>query len=271
MTWYKFGIAIAAAAGLAAQPPAFEVASVKPSGPKSVRGSEGGPGTTDPGRYRFTRASLKDLIAIAYHVDYFQILSRSPLDNDSFDVAVTVPPGSTRDQFRAMMRNLLAARFHLEAHTESREFPAWELTVLEGGPKFHPRPPGAPPPAKPAGEGWPDLPPDRPGMSAWNSIVGAYQITRLRIQSEPIRSLADALHQLGEPVIDKTGLEGEYDLALEFTLPMPGASIDAASEPPVVPDLFTALERHLGLRLVHKKLPFDVVVVESFSRQPTEN
>lgn len=71
------------------------MASVKRSGPSSIRGSRGGPGTADPGRYAFGSATLLDLIAIAYDVEYFQVRSASPLDRDRYDVVAIVPAGAT--------------------------------------------------------------------------------------------------------------------------------------------------------------------------------
>jgi uncharacterized protein (TIGR03435 family) len=69
----------------------FEVASIKPSGPQSVRGSAGGPGSKDPVLYRFGVTSLLDLIATAWGVDYFQVLSPTPLDRQNFDLVAKVP------------------------------------------------------------------------------------------------------------------------------------------------------------------------------------
>ena len=70
------------------------------------------------------------------------------------------------------------------------------------------------------------------------------------------------------PIVDKTGLTGNYSFTLEYTKDSPGSSPDS---PPPAPALPTALQQQLGLHLVSKKLPFDVVVVESFTRTPTEN
>lgn len=136
------GIVLAAAAttvGLAQpQPggpatPVFEVASIKPSGPHSIRGSEGGPGSSDPGLYRFGLATLVDLIAIAYDVRFFQISSPAPLDRQNFDLVAKIPDGATKQQFHAMLQNLLAERFHLSLHIQSKEFPAYELVVAKTG------------------------------------------------------------------------------------------------------------------------------------------
>jgi uncharacterized protein (TIGR03435 family) len=115
---------------------AFEVASIKPSGPHSIRGSEGGPGSSDPGLYRFGLASLLDLIMVAYHVRVFQVSSATPLDRENFDLIAKIPEGATRQQFRTMLQNFLAERFHLKLHIQSKEFPAYELVVAKTGPKL---------------------------------------------------------------------------------------------------------------------------------------
>src|SRR4051794_15894961 len=89
---------------------AFEVASVRPSGRDTESVEEGGPGSSDPGRYRYTGATLEDLIVTAYHVEYFQVASKTALDRDRFDLIAKVPAGATRQQFRLMLQNLLTER-----------------------------------------------------------------------------------------------------------------------------------------------------------------
>jgi hypothetical protein len=132
MSWKRLSALLTVAAGLAyaqdgsAPQAAFEVASVKVSGTQSKRDSGGGPGTSDPGQCHFNSATMQDLIAVAFHARYFQIVSKMALDRDRYDVVAKVPAGSTRDQFRAMMQNLLAERFHLKLHQESRELLAWD-------------------------------------------------------------------------------------------------------------------------------------------------
>jgi uncharacterized protein (TIGR03435 family) len=255
--------------------PQFEVASVKGSGPQSKRGSAGGPGTSDPGQYSFHQATFLDLIATAYHVDYFQISGKVPLDRDRFDVTAKVPEGATRDQFRGMMRTLLAERFHLQAHMESREFPAWELIIAKGGPKlressvpagaeaFNERP-------QIGGDGFPVLPSDRPGYAARFSVADGFIIGRIAAQQQPVSILARGGYG-GDtpPIVDKTGLTGKYDFRLEFSRDLPGARSEASVPP--VPDLMAAIQQQLGLQFVPRKLSFDVVVVDSIDRTPVEN
>jgi uncharacterized protein (TIGR03435 family) len=245
----------------------FEVTSIRPSGPKSVRGSDGGPGDKDPTRYIFGRASLIDLILVAYHVEPFQVASKAPLDRDEFDLAARVPADATRDEFRVMLRNLLGDRFHVKIHIESRQFPAFEMVVVKGGAKL-----GTRSAARVASQSdFPELTPGKPGLISLNSMSRGYQITRMRAQQQPLSRLAQFL-RIAEPrpVVDQTGLTGNYDFVLEFSRELPN-STDSPEEAPSVPDLNTALLEQLGLQLVAKKLPFDVVVVESFDRLPTEN
>ncbi len=269
----------AAALGYAEQEtpqPAFEVASVKVSGQQSKRGSSGGPGTSDPGQYTFRMATLQDLIAVAYHVDYFQIISKSSLDNNRFDVVAKVPAGATRDEFRKMMQNLLAERFHLRVHRESREFPAWEMTVAKSGLKLEESQvigEAEPMSARPnvGDDGFPILAPNQPGHAARFTIVDGFMVGRMVAQRQPVSVLTCCFGvQDDPPIVDKTGLTGKYDFKLEFSRDIPGAPANEAKVP-TVPDLFTAVEHQLGLHFTPKKLPFDVVVVESFDRLPVEN
>ena len=260
--------------GAASAPVAFEVASVKPSGPQSKRGSDGGPGSKDPTRYSFGLASLLDLISTAYHVDYFQVSSPAPLDRQRFDLVAKVPEGATKQQFRVMLQNLLAERFDLKVHLETREFNAYEMVVAKTGLKLKEAVPGettAPPeaPASPGDIGWPKLAPNVSRIVAQNSLSGGYNLVRLKAQMEPLSILANFPLTLDNvPVVDKTGLTGKYSFTLEYTTEIPGGNPDA---PPVAPTVFTAVQQQLGLQLVPKKLPFGVVVVESFNKLPTEN
>ena len=278
----QVGIVLAATAALAqSQPgsaaPAFEVASIKLSSPQSTRGSAGGPGSSDPSRYSYNSATLMDLIAIGYHVKYFQISSKVPLDQNRFDFVAKLPPATTRQQFRMMLQNLLTERFHLKEHVESREFSAYELTVAKTGLKLKEAVGGtfaSPQPARQlsADDGFPELPPNRPGMIARHSVSGGYMLTRLRAQQQTISALAEILPSPDEgPIVDKTGLTGKYDFTLEFTRDLPNAEPDSRTEPAGAPDLFSAIQQQLGLQLVRKKIPFDVVVVESIDKRPTEN
>src|SRR6266545_4405126 len=115
----------------------FEVATVKPAVPPTpngrgmvfFRGPSGGPGTKDPGRIDYPNMSLKNLLMNAYDVKNFQITGPSWLDTERFDITATLPPQTTKEQFHVMLQNLLAERFKLAVHRETKELPSYTLTV----------------------------------------------------------------------------------------------------------------------------------------------
>jgi uncharacterized protein (TIGR03435 family) len=259
--------------------PMFEVASVKPSGEHSIRDSGGGPGSSDPGQYHFNSSTLQDLIAIAYNVEYFQISSKAPLDRQRFDLVAKLAEGATKQQFRLMMQSLLAERFHLKLHIQSKEFLAYELVVAEGGPKFKetvvenaPSPEGAARPRTTRDDCFPDVPPNRPVLQANNYMRAGFLQVCLKSQQEPISVLARMLRSPDDlPMVDKTGLTGKYDFTLEYTKELRNVSPGGEAQPPSAPSLFLALQQQLGLQLVEKKIPFDVLIIDSVDKLPTEN
>jgi uncharacterized protein (TIGR03435 family) len=259
---------------------AFEVASVKPSGPQSVRGSDGGPGTHDPERFTFSRADLRDLIFNAYlttRVDDYQQQISGPgwIDTEEYDVAVKIPPRTTKQQFQQMLQNLLAERFKLVVHHDTRVFSVYELVAAKSGPKLKESvdtPDAvAPPDGAPAvdRDGFPVLPAG-PGMV---NRFGPGPFSHWTARQQSIAALADALsspNAAGRRVVDKTGLTGKYDFTLYYEMRFAGMPGAAADNKPA-PILLDAVEQQLGLRLVEGKAPFDVVVVDHAEKVPTEN
>ena len=254
--------AFATAALLGAQPAPdfsqFEVASIRLSGPQSVRNSDGGPGHPDPTHYVYTRAHLLDLIAVAWDLQYFRI-SGSALERDEFDLEVREPPGATKEQFRQMMQNFLSERFHLKSHPEKKEYPVYALGVAKGGSKINPTLPAV------VGPGFPPISRNEPGVAATMSPQG---INLIAVQ-QPISILARLLRTDRPLVLDETGLTGNYSFTLWYadptTLAGPGVN------PGEAPDLFTAVREQLGLELIAKKELLDGLVVDSVDRLPTEN
>jgi uncharacterized protein (TIGR03435 family) len=245
-----------------AQTPTFEVASVKRSGPASVRNFEGGPGTRDPGQITCTKASMNDLLAHAYGVEFFQISGPAwfSSETETYDLHAKVPPGTTKEQSKLMMQNLLAERFHLSLHHVSKEFPAYQIVVAKSGVKFNEAASGSIQPK----EGFPELPPGRAAATTAHSAGHA----RLAAHLEPISVLISMVRlSASQPIVDKTGLTGLYDFYLHFD-PTP-----LAAEPreDAAPSLQVALEQQLGLKLEAKKLPFDVLVIDGAEKIPTEN
>jgi uncharacterized protein (TIGR03435 family) len=254
----------------------FEVASLKPSAPQSIRGSKGGPGTRDPGQYSFSRAVLRDLLVKAYGLRYYdqQVAGPGWIDTEEYDIVAKIPPGTTKEQFRQMLQNLLAERFHLLIHHETRVLPVFDLVVGKNGAKIKESAvaAGASPapssrPAEVDRDGFPVLPPGREGFT---SIFGADGRSHSTAHQATMSLLAEELggpNATDRPVIDKTGLTGKYDLTLQYAWRPAAAGVNDDPGPSV----FDAVQQQLGLKLVDAKAPFDVVVVDSGNKVPIEN
>ncbi|MEO8597344.1 MAG: TIGR03435 family protein [Candidatus Solibacter sp.] len=120
--------------------PTFEAASVKtaeaqPAGMMRVM-MRGGPGTPDLGQLTYTNVTLKNVIQNAYNVKGYQINGPKWLDSERYDIVAKIPHGTTKEDFRLMLQNLLAERFKLTLHRESKELPIYSLVVGKNGPKM---------------------------------------------------------------------------------------------------------------------------------------
>jgi uncharacterized protein (TIGR03435 family) len=249
----------------------FEVASIKVSGPGGVRGSDGGPGSKDPGRFTYGKAELLSLILYAYNVNTFQVQSRIPLDRDAFDLVAKVPEGATKEDLRAMLQNLLTDRFNLKARVEKREFDSAVLVVAPGGLKMAPSGlKGTPvPTGRTSACEFPVFPASRPGYVSKFTLVHGVTVACAVARQQSVANLADMLHQFNDmPVVDGTGMADKFDFTLEYSV---GLSASSDAEPGDAADLSRALKQQLGLQIVRRKTPFDFVVVESVDRLPTEN
>jgi uncharacterized protein (TIGR03435 family) len=273
----------------AADQPAFEVASIRPSpaGPFRFAGGQGGPGSKDPGIFRCEQCTIPMMVGDAYGVRDYQIISPSWMDTPRFEVNAKVPAGTTKKQFREMQKNLLAERFQLKLHHEMRDLAQYELVVAKSGPKFNESEP--PKPADPAANavpgampkldenGFPVLPKGRGTMM---TMMAAGRAT-YRAERETIKSFADTLsYQLRQPVVDLTGLTGRYDFNLSWIWrsgsPSPAAgSADGPLSNVADMDagwtLESAVQSQLGLKLVAKKAPLDVIVLDHAEKVPSEN
>jgi uncharacterized protein (TIGR03435 family) len=281
----------ALAYGQATQSLTFEVASVKPSPPIPPDGrvyfgpARGGPGTPDPGQISWSYAPLKSMLMTAYDVKPYQISGPAWMAAERYDVIVKVPRGATKEQVTIMWQNLLAERFGMVVHHESREFQVEELVVAKGGSKLKET---AEDLTVPLPEGPPKL---KNGELVSPGVVsmlfsGPSPRAHTMARAQPISQLAVMLsNQLNRPVLDKTGLTGRYDFALDYNiggaqappppagLPGPGpaaaAPADNASDPGH--DLVAAVQQELGLRLVASKAKLDVVVVDKAEKVPAAN
>jgi uncharacterized protein (TIGR03435 family) len=300
------GIAAAAAVALFAAwasgqsaPPAprFEVASVKPSPPptgNAVMRRIDGP---DPGMVSYGNATLKMLIARAYNVKDYQIGGPDWIDSLGFDVAAKVPAGAAADQVPLMLQSLLAERFKLALHRESKTLNVYALIVGKDGPKLKETDPaqltvdpgralagGSPPPPPGPGRG---LPPG-PGVRMTMSPNGGRQLSGHMTMDQLTNMMSFFMDR---PVLDLTGLKGTYDVDLTFmpddrdqmqsrmgpgmmTAPPPGAgdshSPDAVSDA-TAGSIFSAVQESLGLKLDPRKSPAEILVIDHAEKVPTEN
>jgi bla regulator protein BlaR1 len=227
--------------------PSFEVASIKPGDPGI---SFGGIGFSQGGTFTASSASLGRLIGFAYDVRNYQV-SGGPnwLDSAKFDIdakadsAIAIPPGLAGfTPMRLMLQSLLAERYKLAVHRETREEQIYELVLDKRGSKL------------------------QEVTSAGQLRMGRGELTG---KGAPVQLLVNQLsQQLGRSVIDKTGLTGRYDFALKWTPDPVGPGgppdgPDAAPPPdPSGPSLFTAVQEDLGLKLQSAKGPVEVIVID---------
>jgi uncharacterized protein (TIGR03435 family) len=179
-------------------------------------------------------------------------------DKYSIDAIAPNPASTTEGELKLMMQSMLADRFKLKIHTETRALSGYALLVTKNGPKLGPATSDDP---KQSGM------PGRPG-----------QITSINM---PISSLADGISSnLGQPVVDETGLTGRFNYTLVWTPGQADVLLSRYPPPPEVqrewaidpngPPIFTAIQEQLGLRLEARKVPTEVLVIDSVQK-PSEN
>jgi len=282
----------AATYGLFAQSdthPAFEVASVKRNFSGIGLTQPMGGGYQPGGRLHMVNLPLRGLIQFAYAnhgLPHWLPLPDSQVaggpawtKTDGYDIDAKPERETDPEHMWLMLQTLLADRFHLAIHRETRELPVYELEPITGGPKLPPAadvgcvsfPPGTPP--RPV-----------PGKVDCGYVAGPFSgfgAGPLQIQGSKLR-VGDLVRELtsilDRPVVDKTGFTGEFDLDLRFTrdetiVGFLGLLAPARSPLPAgpnSPNLFAALEEQLGLKLVPANGPVDVLVIDHVER-PTEN
>lgn len=224
--------------------PAFEVATIKASGPAS------GPMSIQrlPGRLLTSNTPLTMLISWAYQLEEGRLFGATQgLDNLRFDVVAKEPEGDAfPGRLQLMMRTLLAERFKLVVHRETRELDAYTLVTDTGGPRVR-----ISNNDEPAG-------PNPFRMSDAGMLQGTQVTTDM---------LANVLsNQLGRSVQNMTKLTGKFDFTLRWA-PDTVAAVDFQDRP----TLFTAIREQLGFRLVAQKRSVEVVVIDRVEKTPTEN
>jgi uncharacterized protein (TIGR03435 family) len=241
---------IVAPAYAQSEQPSFEVASVRPSQ------HEGGPDYNNQITYSSTgftgrNVTLRRLIAEAWRCQRNQVIGPPWLDRNEYDIVARLPDGATSDQIPLMLRSLLSDRFHLRAHSITRQVRIYELTVAQGGPRVHPVEPGE---ATAAGLGF-HFHGDMREFAEY--LAAQISIPAPASPSEPAIASGQQV-----PVLDKTGLQGVYQFNVDLS-------------PELGTDGFTAwrrvLQDQLGLMIKNGKADVAFVVVDDAAKIPTAN
>jgi uncharacterized protein (TIGR03435 family) len=237
----------------------FDVASIHPNN----TATDGHPHIySDPAEshFRTVNLSIKSLIQFAYAIPESQILNAPVwLDSTLFDIDAkagtsvdaqlrALPKAEARLQKQRMVQALLADRFHLAAHQETRQLPIYALVAAKGGPKF------------------------QPSQIDGTTIDTGQSHMHIAGSDDTLAILARELAQvLGRVVVNQTGVNGRFDLKLRWTPDdAPPPLLNGGPDPNAPPGIFTAIQEQLGLKLEPSKGPVPVLVIDRVD-PPTEN
>jgi uncharacterized protein (TIGR03435 family) len=277
-----------------AQTGSFEVASVKPSDPNPT-GPLGGTPFVLPalGRLTAQNVTLRILVMAAYQKQPFEIVGGPEWQNaDKFDInAKSAEASPTTDQLFGMLQTLLADRFKLKLHTETREVPIYALVLARADRKFGAK-------LKPSTDNCPDfkvqqqqqleaiakgglqglaasaMKPGETRPCAFGSYPAGAGLIGIKASGQALSTLALVLTQLtGRPVVDKTDLTGLYDFEMTIDLQTIariyaelGINMPLPQGLPEGPSLMTLLQEDLGLKLDSQRGPGEVLVIDSAER-----
>ena len=268
-------------AAFALQPtdePKFEVASVKASDPNPSSPMFIGM-SADRAMVRYTNITLRDCVCGAYRVRDFQVTGPGWMTSARFEISAKLPSGVSTDLIPEMLRALLVERFKLEVRHEMKEHNVYALIAANGGARLKPaaglkKDDGTPMALGPDGK--------PRSLMQYGFAPGGLNI---KAPSASIASLVWLMSRFtARPVVDMTGLEGQYEFDLTFapdavdwsaTGLRPPDSSQTAAEPgqtavEPAPSLFDAVKKY-GLRLEARKSPIDMLVITHLEKMPTEN
>ncbi len=229
--------------------PAFDVASIKSTRASATR--EGGrrerieavPGSLIMGNVRFQTA-----VRWAYHVQEYQVMGPGWIGEERFDIVAKAGSPVPEADLRLMLQTLLAERFHLAVHRQTKEMSAYVVTVGKNGHKLQ----------ESQGEGAMDVKPAGPMVAT--------------IQRADLDELASMLSQpLQAPVVNMTGLKGRYDFKVDMAPYITPEVTSAKSPMDLIGVGITAMQEQLGLKMESKRVPVDLVVIDRAEKSPIEN
>lgn len=236
--------ALTSAAIAADAPPAFDVASIRPS----EGGGRGDVVDLVPGSVTMRNMRLAGAIRWAYNVLDVQVSGPDWLNSTRFEIVAKAGTPAKEPELRQMMQKLLADRFKLELHRQIKEVNAMVLTVAKGGHKLK----------EVEQEGSPSFSTGRLNLTGKGATI-AQLITFI---SREIR----------QPIVDQTGLAGRYDYFLDIAAYITDEMRNQPGPPVEAPSIVAnALQGQLGLRVDAKKMPLEVLIVDKIEKTPTEN
>jgi uncharacterized protein (TIGR03435 family) len=246
---------VATSLPLASQAPVrFEVASVKPNNTDAEPSMRVLPN----GGIAVISVPLLNVIVNAYRVPAFRIID-SPewVRRERFDISARPPEGVPGDSM-LMLQGLLAERFKLRAHRETREQPVYSLVMARSDGRFGPR----------MQRSTTDCSSQTPtaggaGDSACAGLMGVGPAGGTIVsKGQPLARMINALSMaVNQSVVDRTGLEGRFDVELRWS-----ADVNTAPANGDTPSIFTALQEQLGLKLESARGPVEVLVIDSVER-----
>lgn len=277
----RYAIALLLAGGCLTwgQSPAFDVASIKKAtaqtGPfANATGCWSTPPFSETGMYTCYNATVALLAFQAYGLKQYQMNGVND-DKDKYTVHAKMPPGTSQDEINPMLQNLLAERFKLTFHWETREVQGYDLVVAKNGLKIKETAEPPTPAASPVTLG--KVEKDDAGFAIYAATAGSISLPRanglirMRATAFPMDRLATNLTGLlQKPVYDATGLKGKYDFIATFTQDSV-AQASSGSEPVAGYTIFEALEKDLGLRLERAKKSIDIFVIDHMDKSAAEN
>jgi uncharacterized protein (TIGR03435 family) len=191
---------------------------------------------------------LNSALKWAYQLQDYQISGPVWIKSERYDIFAKMGTPVPEEELRRRLQNLLADRFKLKCHRETKVLPAFALIVAKDGPKLQ----------KSAG-----------GESSITPIGKPQPGFTLDILNTSISQLADRISgSMGATVVDMTGLKDRYNFTLDISRYISGDSLNPEDMPTI---LSQAVQEQLGLRLAPKKLPVEILVIDSVEQVPTAN
>jgi uncharacterized protein (TIGR03435 family) len=222
----------------------FETASVR----QNKSGAGGGGSSSGTGNLSVRNLLLKAVLLSAFPIQEAQLIGGPDwLATDRFDIVAKASASTPDEALHVMLQNLLIQRFSMKMHVETRSLPIYALTLARAdrqiGPDMHVLDPGL-------------------GVKVGAQASGGAGPTNMHLFTS-MEGLAGVLSRLlGRSVVDRTGLDGGFDLTCRYTLPGAPAAADSDSAQRA-PEIFTALQEQLGLKLEATRGPVEVLVIDS--------